>query len=245
MPDNGSVDTKSQCFTLEECRKSLKSLQDGLYVSAFVASLRAAASKLAAQGVDAADLSPLQRARVIYCYGLGSPTASLNARAQLALLVTLLDLVSNDARVLFYDPVLSDLDKQLLESLGHATLSEADAARHSVVGATLFYMPHCDASLYDAVLERNWRPETLADVTFIGNSFAAMHERWSGPSFRRRTGKPTKVLTLVDHSLVTEHPLQGSGFGVTTAFNDTSLHAFLPGPMRSAPALFDAGSADV
>lgn len=38
----------------------------------------------------------------------------------------------------------------------------------------LFYMPHCDASLYSDVLDENWSKDALACVAVLGNSFAHM-----------------------------------------------------------------------
>jgi hypothetical protein len=66
-------------------------------------------------------------------------------------------------------------------------------------------------------------------------------DRWSTPTFKRRVGKPTRVLPLVDHSVVTEHKLQGSSsFAVSTAFNDTSLHWFNKERLQAASELFRA-----
>lgn len=234
--DSSDLQAKAKCFTVEECLESLRSLQDGLRASALATSLRQAFQSLDSQ--SGASPCRWQQTAGIRCYGLGSPTASLDARAQLALVAVLIDIIGKGVQVSFYDPVLSDVDKQLLLSQGHSVLSVDEATQHTATSATLFYMPHCDASLYDDVLDKNWDPLSLSRIAFLGNSFAAMHERWCGPSFRRRAGKPTRVLALVDHGLVTEEPLHSAGFGVKTAFNDTSLHIFAADSLQSAPALF-------
>lgn len=47
-----------------------------------------------------------------------------------------------------------------------------------------------------------------------------------GPTFRRRAGKPHRVLMAVEDGLAREVHLPGGGFRVVHAFNDTSLVAF-------------------
>lgn len=77
------------------------------------------------------------------------------------------------------------------------------------------------------------------DVPFLLR-LVLMQERWSTPTFKRRVGKPTRVLPLVDHSIVTEHKLNTGSFAVATAFNDTSLHWFSKERLSSVPEMFRA-----
>lgn len=63
------------------------------------------------------------------------------------------------------------------------------------------------------------------------------------PTFKRRTGKPHRVIALVEHGLVREELLAGAQFAVKTAFNDTSLHWFPEEALHEAPELFKAGTA--
>jgi len=63
------------------------------------------------------------------------------------------------------------------------------------------------------------------------------------PTFKRRTGRPHRLIALVEHGLVREEHLQGGAFTVKTAFNDTSLHWFEPEPLHDAPELFRIGTA--
>ncbi|KAG6331054.1 hypothetical protein ID866_8036 [Astraeus odoratus] len=59
------------------------------------------------------------RPRMVLCLGLGSPTSSRDARAQLALLCRLCTLTETDStNVLLYDPVFTDADRQLFRLLG-------------------------------------------------------------------------------------------------------------------------------
>ena len=43
--------------------------------------------------------------------------------------------------------------------------------------STLFFMPHCEQFLYDAVLAANMRRLALPRVVLVGNSFAEYAER--------------------------------------------------------------------
>jgi len=223
----------ASCATLEQLRASLERLEADLAASPFCTSLRHAFAAVAAG--DAAYWRRITRVR---CYGLGPPSSSLSARAQLALLPVLLSLLPGAPSAAFYDPVLSDLDKQLIAAAGGTLLTEAAAADHRVTESTLFYMPHCDASVYNDVLDANWAAESLPELAILGNSFEHMQERWSGPTFRRRTGRPHRVLALTDLGLVREEALRGSGFRVENAFNDTSLHVFEGEALRQAPDAF-------
>jgi hypothetical protein len=65
-----------------------------------------------------------------------------------------------------------------------------------------------------------------------------VQERWTAPTFRRRAGKPHRVLALTDAAVVAETRLPGGGFRVANAFNDTSLVTFPDSKLAACPALF-------
>lgn len=73
-----------------------------------------------------------------------------------------------------YDPVFEAVDEEVIGQLGGDVLSDAEAEEHSVSGPVLFYMPHCDSSLYSDVLEKNWSIDAMANVAILGNSFSHM-----------------------------------------------------------------------
>lgn len=83
-------------------------------------------------------------------------------------------LTHRHAPVLVYDPVLTSTDIAILKAAGCTPLAEADAAMQTVTEPTLFYMPHCEASLYNDVLDRNWAVDALSNMAIFGNSFGAM-----------------------------------------------------------------------
>eukprot|EP00892_Ulva_mutabilis_P005703 jgi/Ulvmu1/3504/UM162_0011.1 len=219
------------------CRRSIAELTKQLRECGFYTSLKAGLSKAAPH---------LQNVTCIRCYGTGSPAASLEARCQLALLPLLLEVLPNKTKAMdvkVYDPVLTDADKEVIEQLGCSILQPEDAMQHATAEQVLFYMPHCDAALYNEVLDSNWDMQQLANLCFIGNSFSHMEDRWNMPTFKRRVGRPHRVIALVEHGLVREEWLAGEAFTVTTAFNDTSLHWFERDTLQAAPALFGSGTA--
>jgi hypothetical protein len=113
--------------------------------------------------------------KTIRCYGLGCPTKSVEARSQLALLKLLsTNLGPSECECHAYDPVFEAVDLEVLQQLGIGVLSEDDSQEHAVSQPVLFYMPHCDATLYSEVLDSNWSTDALANVAILGNSFEHM-----------------------------------------------------------------------
>ncbi|KAI9571509.1 SRR1-domain-containing protein [Boletus coccyginus] len=108
----------------------------------------------------------------VLCLGLGSPSSSGDARAQLALLGCLCASVDIDfAEVSVYDPVFTDADRQLFQALGIRCLDHIQGAEHSLDCPTILYMPHCDLKLYEMVIRANWTLDGLCNVVFLANRF--------------------------------------------------------------------------
>lgn len=73
-----------------------------------------------------------------------------------------------------YDPVLTEADRAVIEAIGGSILSADEAMQHTCSEEVLFYMPHCDASLYNEVLDSNWGAAEISRLSFLGNSFRHM-----------------------------------------------------------------------
>ncbi|OMJ24662.1 SRR1-like protein [Smittium culicis] len=115
----------------------------------------------------------------IVCYGIGSFSTLSAAQIQLALLLIIRDELLQNCpstspsntntttiststtnsktcfRVLAYDPVFSDSDSKLLSHFGILIIPTNEAAKRYALSNTLFYMPHCEAFLYDNLLFAN------------------------------------------------------------------------------------------
>jgi hypothetical protein len=89
-----------------------------------------------------------------------------------------------------YDPVFTDADRQLFQTLGMRCLDNNQAsdfisgsdfklkagslqgAEHSLDCPTILYMPHCDLKLYEMVIRANWTLEGLCNIIFLANRFS-------------------------------------------------------------------------
>ncbi|KAG2077998.1 hypothetical protein BDR04DRAFT_1064994 [Suillus decipiens] len=122
----------------------------------------------------------------VLCLGLGSPSSSREARAQLAFLIssfTVLEIGPSDVSV--YDPVFTDADKALFQSFGMRCLSDTamvpvlfQDGMHGVERPTILYMPHCDLKLYENIIDANWSEEQLARIIFIANRFSDYTDKY-------------------------------------------------------------------
>lgn len=105
--------------------------------------------------------------------GLGSPTRSAVSRFQLALALVLARHLRIDAEdVDLYDPVFTPVDVATLRAKRVGTVLDraaADAAcgpdAAPARASTFWYMPHCEAALYENVLRANGGGDDGADET--------------------------------------------------------------------------------
>lgn len=131
-----------------------------------------------------------------------------------------------------FDPAFGPADSAVLASRGCAVLpsSSAAAAAHAATPGTfaLLFMPHCEAELYDAVLEANWSAAALRWVAVLGNSFSGYADRWASadPAQPQRASRRRPERVLAVGGRCAEHRVDPGGFGVASAFNDMSLHFF-------------------
>ncbi|KAG8217546.1 hypothetical protein J3R82DRAFT_5695 [Butyriboletus roseoflavus] len=108
----------------------------------------------------------------VLCLGLGSPSSSREARAQLALLSYLCASSDMDAADVFvYDPVFTAADRELFQTLGMRCLDHDQGTVHALDCPTILYMPHCDLKLYERVIRANWTLQGLCNVVFLANRF--------------------------------------------------------------------------
>lgn len=157
--------------------------------------------------------------RGVVCYGLGNFSACVNARFQLALLICIhrhLKPVS----VEIYDPVFTEKERKILESIGFTVLVRNEEGKRSVRDRTLFYMPHCGTPLYNSVLWANWDADSLGKVIIFGNSFDTMWTNKLDSTLRKKC-----VFLLNVRPAVREFAIEND-FKYSDVFNDLALHAF-------------------
>ncbi|KAG2192222.1 hypothetical protein INT47_012458 [Mucor saturninus] len=107
----------------------------------------------------------------IVCYGIGSIQKSKNAQYQFVLALLLRDLLKIPGTMYIFDPVMTDLDKELCQLHNMEIIKENESGKRSVEKDTLFYMPHCGRGLYSNTLSDDWNKDQLARLTIIGNRF--------------------------------------------------------------------------
>jgi len=159
-------------------------------------------------------------------YGIGSIESYETPRLQLSIAILLKRKFSWIGDIEVFDPILSATESQVLETLGCSVLSVNEQGQRHALKPTLFFMPHCEAELYDNLLRANWGVELLNRVVLFGNSFETYEQHVSEfktsavvDSARhilgiRRFTKEFKIMTVSDDY-----------FG---AFHDSSWHFFGP-----------------
>lgn len=105
-------------------------------------------------------------------YGIGSIESFESPRLQLSLAVLMKRRFSWIGEVEVFDPIISFTESKVLEALGCCVLSVNEHGQRQVSKPTLFFMPHCDAQLYDNLLLANWRADSLNQIILFGNSFS-------------------------------------------------------------------------
>ncbi|XP_045390318.1 SRR1-like protein isoform X2 [Lemur catta] len=156
------------------------------------------------------------------CYGIGNFATCVIARNQLAFLLLLLEKCQIPrSHCWVYDPLFSQLEIAILNTLGVIVLSENEEGKRSVCGEpTIFYMLHCGTALYNNLLWSNWSADALSRMIVIGNSFRGLEERLLARILQKNYPYVAKILKGLEEL---EFP-QTSRF--MDVFNDTSIHWF-------------------
>nr|XP_019611133.1 PREDICTED: SRR1-like protein isoform X1 [Rhinolophus sinicus] len=156
------------------------------------------------------------------CYGIGNFSTCVIARHQLTFLLLFLEKCQIPrSHCWVYDPLFSQLEIAVLNTLGVIVLSENEEGKRSVCGeCTIFYMLHCGSALYNNLLWSNWSVDALSKMVIIGNSFRGLEERLLTRILQKNYTYIAKILKgLEEH----EFP-QTSQYA--DVFNDTSVHWF-------------------
>ncbi|ORX56172.1 SRR1-domain-containing protein [Hesseltinella vesiculosa] len=154
----------------------------------------------------------------IVCYGIGSMEDSIPARYQFMLILLLKERLKIPGQIFIYDPVMSNLDKQVSEHYGLKVISTNEDCKRQVSVSTLFYMPHCTREHYNNVLASNWDAEHLEHITLIGNDLTDIQ-----PDNVLQQKCP---LLLKAAGLIQSIPFPAHLFDINNVFNNTSIQTF-------------------
>ncbi|KAJ3687673.1 hypothetical protein LUZ61_016837 [Rhynchospora tenuis] len=183
--------------------------------------------------VSGSGLHPIR----LVAYGIGSIELYPAPQLQLAL-VTLLSrqLGADVASAEIFDPVLSATECHVVEQLGFkvVTTNEHGCRKVTPETPTLFFMPHCEAVLYNSLLRTNWLPSNLRRMVVIGNSFREYVRYVSEAGKCVGSVKIEKVAGCVLEStkfareveVELELGREETDLGLFQAFHDTCWHFF-------------------
>ena len=158
-------------------------------------------------------------------YGIGSIDSYEPPRLQLGLAILIKRHFSWIGDIEVFDPVLSATESRVLEALGCSVLSTNEHGRRQVLKPTLFFMPHCEAELYNNLLQANWKLNQLNNMVLFGNSF----EEYEHIS----EFKSSPVVDSVGHIVsvrrfTSEFKIKTISDDYYNAFHDSSWHFFSP-----------------
>lgn len=157
-------------------------------------------------------------------YGIGSIETYEPPRMQLSLAILMKKKFDWVGEIEVFDPVLSAIESKVLETLGCSVLSINEQGRREAADPVLFFMPHCEATLYNNLLETNWKVDRLTKIALFGNSFES-YERYIAII------KDTKFSNRIKHMLAArsfadEFKVEDVEERYLYAFHESSWHFF-------------------
>uniref|UniRef100_A0A7N0TLG3 SRR1-like domain-containing protein n=1 Tax=Kalanchoe fedtschenkoi TaxID=63787 RepID=A0A7N0TLG3_KALFE len=157
-------------------------------------------------------------------YGIGSIEAYENPRVQLSLALLMKKRLNWVGDVEVFDPVLSPTESSVIRSLGCSVIPVNEQGKRLATRPTLFFMPHCDLSLYNNLLLTNWCPKMLNHIALLGNSFKIYAELASDFKCQRTTRNGRHVLAA--RKCADEFEIKIVTADYFRAFNGSSWHFF-------------------
>lgn len=227
--DDLEIDLQRQARLKQKMEISMKKTENSKFYSAFLEQLKSPEVSEQFRLVLGTE-TQIQ----MVMYGIGSIESYESPRFQLSIAILMkreFDWVGNNIEV--FDPVLSTTESSVLESLGCTVLSVNEQARREALKPTLFFMPHCEANLYDNLLQANWRMDTLSKIALFGNSFWMYEEQVTlDPEVIRATKR-----IIAARRITSEFAIETVSNDYFAAFHDSSWHFFSPGIDSELPLL--------
>lgn len=156
-------------------------------------------------------------------YGIGSLESYEPPRLQLSLAM----LMKRDFRwigdIEVFDPILSATESRILDTMGCCVLPFNEYGRRQAIRPTVFFMPHCEAELYNNLLQANWKLDLLGNMVLFGNSFE---------TYKQVSEFNSPVLNSMGHILAARKFTNEFRIKISddyfNAFHDSSWHFFGP-----------------
>ncbi|GAB1597987.1 SRR1-like protein [Argonauta hians] len=165
-------------------------------------------------------------------YGIGNFAECKIAQYQLALMMVIFDLLKLTSYQCYtYDPVWSDVEKSVIQSIGSSLISknEEGKRRCECNKVTLFLMPHCGTALYNNLLWANWGPSHLTNLIIVGNSFHNIIQRHPDRVLQEKAAYIHRIFPAIDEVMLP------NTFVYSDIFNDTAIHCFSRKRLKKLP----------
>lgn len=117
----------------------------------------------------------------------------------------------------------------MLRELDLTVLTENEEGKRLLKRPTIFYLMHCGKGLYNNLLWRNWKRETLPLLTIIGNSFSGIQDRMLAREFQRDYAYITQAVAVCEERQLPCPPR------LLDVFNDTAVITFPPSGLSKLP----------
>ena len=219
---------------LQKLNSSFTRLESSAFYLRFLSQLREQIGK------KLIEIAP-EKIRIVL-YGVGSIELQESPRLQFSLALLLRrelgDLVEE---IEVFDPIFSAVECAALQAKGCNVPRVNDRGLRRVDSPTLFFMPHCEISLYANLLAANQGIfPSIGKIVILGNSFKA-YERMAD---EKLGGRRERKRALVDAGyFVEEISVADLGFDegnetLLRAFSDTSWHFFRPDRREETEVFF-------
>ncbi|KAL6272091.1 hypothetical protein ACE6H2_022783 [Prunus campanulata] len=159
-------------------------------------------------------------------YGIGSIESYESPRLQLSLAILLKRKFNWIGDIEVFDPILSATESRVLEALECSVLSINEQGRRQVEKPTMFFMPHCEAELYDNLLQANWEARLLNCTVLFGNSFETYEQHLSEYKNSAIVDSTRHILAV--RKFTDEFRIKTISDTYFSAFHDSSWHFFRP-----------------
>ncbi|KAJ0504236.1 putative SRR1-like protein [Helianthus annuus] len=161
-------------------------------------------------------------------YGIGSIESFESPRLQLSLAILMKRKLDWVGEIEVFDPIISLTESKVLEALKCHVLSVNEQGMRKVVNPILFFMPHCEAELYDNLLKTNWKHDSLNKIILFGNSFEKYEQHHS--VVRGSTLDESRKHLLAIRPFTKEFEISTVSDDCFRAFQGSSWHFFSVDP---------------
>lgn len=165
------------------------------------------------------DIFEEKQIKEVICLGIGRISDCVIAKHQLAF-ISLITEQFKLKSVKFFDPIISEQEKEVFESLNYQVLTENKEGKYQATHHTLFYLPHCPKQLTNNLLWANWNPENLKNIVLISNSFKNIIEETP-----ERLLRPNAHYILEINQFTKESEIENC-FKFEDIFNNFAIHQF-------------------